>query len=737
MATRMQQRRGTAAQWTAANPTLAAGEIGFETDTNQFKIGNGSSAWSALSYFKNLDGLDGVGGIVTLNANGVIDVNLIPQGVALDAELSQYVEDHSAETENVHGISNTEDLVYQDDLSGAISTEVTNRNTAITDAIVNEVSERNTAIGTALADEVTERNTAIDDAIALEVTNRNTAITDAITLEVSNRDEAIDDAIADEVTARNTAINDAITNEVTLRDAAIDDAIADEVTARNTAITADIGTHNSDTSNVHGILDTTVLATDSDVSAAQTAAEGYADSAVSAHNSDKTNVHGIANTDDLVLTNDARLSDERTPLDASITDAKINPATLLSQSSISGLTTDLAAKASLESPTFTGTVVLPATTAGGSIVPSTDNTYDLGSPLLMWKDIYVGPGSLYVNGQKVLQDESGNIVISADANENLSLRTSGSGNVELDATGTGNIQIKSAMVIEGGSNITSSDGNAIVFGNAINTDTISSKTTNTDLSLSANGTGKVYINDNAEVNGNFVVGGNLTVSGTTTTVNSETISLADNLIDLNSNFTSGTPTENSGVRIKRGDSADVQLRWNEGSDVWEFTNDGANYSTIAPLNSPTFTGTVSGITKSMVGLGNVDNTSDANKPISTATQTALDAKASTADLNSALLYSFNNETSSYTLVLSDATNMVEMESSSATTVTVPTNSSVAFPIGTTVDIFQKGTGQVTVAASGGVTIYATPGLKLRTQYSGATLIKRDTNTWILTGDLSA
>ncbi len=52
----------------------------------------------------------------------------------------------------------------------------------------------------------------------------------------------------------------------------------------------------------------------------------------------------------------------------------------------------------------------------------------------------------------------------------------------------------------------------------------------------------------------------------------------------------------------------------------------------APLASPTFTGTVSGITKSMVGLGNVDNTTDLNKPISTATQTALDAKASNTDL---------------------------------------------------------------------------------------------------------
>jgi hypothetical protein len=51
-------------------------------------------------------------------------------------------------------------------------------------------------------------------------------------------------------------------------------------------------------------------------------------------------------------------------------------------------------------------------------------------------------------------------------------------------------------------------------------------------------------------------------------------------------------------------------------------------STYAPIDSPTFTGTVSGITKSMVGLGNVTNTSDANKPVSTAQQTALDAKLS-------------------------------------------------------------------------------------------------------------
>jgi hypothetical protein len=49
--TQLQQRRGTAASWTSTNPTLAAGEIGFESDTNKFKIGTGSTAWASLSYW--------------------------------------------------------------------------------------------------------------------------------------------------------------------------------------------------------------------------------------------------------------------------------------------------------------------------------------------------------------------------------------------------------------------------------------------------------------------------------------------------------------------------------------------------------------------------------------------------------------------------------------------------------------------------------------------------------------
>jgi hypothetical protein len=91
---------------------------------------------------------------------------------------------------------------------------------------------------------------------------------------------------------------------------------------------------------------------------------------------------------------------------------------------------------------------------------------------------------------------------------------------------------------------------------------------------------------------------------------------------------------------------------------------------------------------------------------------------------------------SYTLVLSDAYKIIEMNNASANTINIPTNTSVAFDIGTQIHIFQTGAGQTTIAGSG-VTINGTPGLKLRAQWSVVTLIKRGTDTWIATGDLSA
>jgi hypothetical protein len=89
----------------------------------------------------------------------------------------------------------------------------------------------------------------------------------------------------------------------------------------------------------------------------------------------------------------------------------------------------------------------------------------------------------------------------------------------------------------------------------------------------------------------------------------------------------------------------------------------------------------------------------------------------------------------YTTVLGDANKLVTLSNGSAVTVTIPPNSSVAYPVGTKIDFAQTGAGQVTVAAGSGVTVNATPSLVFRAQYSAATCIKTATDTWLLVGDL--
>ena len=277
-------------------------------------------------------------------------------------------------------------------------------------------------------------------------------------------------------------------------------------------------------------------------------------------------------------------------------------------------------------------------------------------------------------------------------------------------------------------------------------------------------------------------------------------------------------------------------------------------STYAPLANPTFTGTVSGVTKSHVGLGNVDNTADASKPVSTAQQTALDLKASlsgatftgavsgtsltlsgdltvngtTTTLNSTTMSvddknlelgsvatpsdvtadgggitlkgatdkTFNwvdatdswtssehinlasgkdlkvngtavisstaggfiftdgtqtkegvpsrtpiiQKTAAYTLsALTERDSLIEVSSATGVTISIPTDATLDYPIGTAIDILQTGAGQVTIAAvtPGTTTVNSTPGLKLRTTWSSATLFKRAANTWVVFGDLTA
>jgi hypothetical protein len=80
MASRIQLRRGTAAEWTSSNPTLAQGEMGVETDTGKFKIGNGTTAWSTLSYVST-QGVQGIQGTGTQGIQGLQGSDATVQGI--------------------------------------------------------------------------------------------------------------------------------------------------------------------------------------------------------------------------------------------------------------------------------------------------------------------------------------------------------------------------------------------------------------------------------------------------------------------------------------------------------------------------------------------------------------------------------------------------------------------------------------------------------------------------------
>ena len=91
----------------------------------------------------------------------------------------------------------------------------------------------------------------------------------------------------------------------------------------------------------------------------------------------------------------------------------------------------------------------------------------------------------------------------------------------------------------------------------------------------------------------------------------------------------------------------------------------------------------------------------------------------------------------YNLVLTDAHKTVIVTNGSAIDLKIPTNSGIAFPIGTRIEIIQGGAGQITIVPSGGVTVNSSGGkTKLAAQYAVATILKVATNTWYLFGDIT-
>lgn len=264
--------------------------------------------------------------------------------------------------------------------------------------------------------------------------------------------------------------------------------------------------------------------------------------------------------------------------------------------------------------TTTGILNYGGGTVTGSIFPDVDITYDLGSSTKQWRDVYVGPGSLYVNGQQVITDNSGTITISADINQGIQVSTLGTGNIQL-STVSGVIQVGGTLQMTNGNTITDSAGVAVQFGDALDMNTnritelgapvaATDATTkdyvdtvvaavprdiinegNSSVEVTDAGSGTVIVTiDGASAlsvdSSGVTVAGNLIVNGATATVNANAVTIADNILTLNSDAT-GAPSESVGIEVERGDSTNVSILYNETTDRWTFTNDGGSFINIA------------------------------------------------------------------------------------------------------------------------------------------------------------
>lgn len=191
-------------------------------------------------------------------------------------------------------------------------------------------------------------------------------------------------------------------------------------------------------------------------------------------------------------------------------------------------------------------------------------------------------------------------------------------------------------------------------------------------------------------------------------------------------------------------------------------------ATYAPIASPTFTGnplaptqtagdnstrlaTTAFVNTAMLsvipGIGSITSSQIANNTIlnedinssANIAQSKIATLVTDLAAKAPLNLSFNVQSDvTYSLQLTDPGKQIEMNSSSANTVIVPVDATKDLPLGSTIIIVQTGTGQTSVVAeSASVTVNSTPGAKLRARWSMATLIKRGSNSWLLSGDVIA
>ena len=736
MATRMQQRRGTAEQWTSANPILAAGEIGFETDTGAFKIGNGSSTWSALKYFTDASGAPEL--LDTLN-----------ELAAALGDDPQYLSNHVSATTNVHGIANTQNLATLDDVSDAVSNaevdqstlagagidwnvvtnqfdidstvvtltgtqELTNKTLVSANLGSNSVAttqngtDNTTKIATTefvqgrisaviagapeLLNTLNELAAAIADdedfavtitaAVGEKVAKAGDTMTGILTLSGTPTEplHAATKGYADNLVSTHNDLTQNIHGIANTGDLATksyaDDAASD-------AALGEVGTHNALTQNVHGITNTGDLATKS-----------YADDAVSTHGSYTTNVHGIADTSELALSSE--IEDHRT--DTTNVHGITNTADIV-------LTGD-ARLSDTRTPTDN-------TVTTAKIVDSNVTADKLAGDSVTTAKILDGA----VTSAKI---ENGTIV-NADINASAAIAMT-----KIDGLGSA-LDLKAPLAGPTFTGTVSGITKSMVgLGNVDNTSDANkpvSTATQTALDLKANKAAPTFTGTVTASN-DLVVDGNLTVNGTTFNASSTSIVIEDNMVQL--------AHQNAGNVVDLG----IVVAYNDGA-----SKHAGLVRDVSDSKWKLFQGVTSEPTTTVnFGQGSLDAlavgaleattvTPSSGVVFSDGTQTKEGVPSRTPIIQ---------KTAAYTLgALTERDSLIEVSHTggSAVNVTIPADSTLNFPVGTSIDVLQTNTGSVAIAGAGGVTVNATPGLTLRTQWSSATLMKRAANTWVVYGDL--